>query len=59
MGFVGAGPVSARKNIEGIIANVVGVALLGDPQCIAEIALTNYNLYKVKVEKFSIVVYNS
>ena len=31
VGFVGAGPVSARKIIEENIANVVGVALLGDP----------------------------
>ena len=37
--FVGAGPVSARKIIEEIIANVVGVAALGDPQYIAGIAI--------------------
>ena len=39
VGFVGAGPVSARKIIEEIIANVVGVAVLGDPQCAVEIAI--------------------
>ena len=49
VGFVGAGPVSARKIIEEIIANVVGVALLGDPQCIAENALTNYNLFNLSI----------
>ena len=38
VGFVGAGPVSARKIIEEIIANIVGVALLGDTQCAVKIA---------------------
>ena len=44
--FVGAGPVSARKIIEEIIANVVGVAVLGDPQCTVEIAPTIIMIFK-------------